>query len=87
MRNRARINAVNSKEHNRKLLLRHILNTSMSHSDIASITGLTRAGAGVIVDSLIKDGFLEEELIRKSGKGRSPKNLFIRDDALFKARE
>jgi predicted NBD/HSP70 family sugar kinase len=78
-----RINAVNSKEHNRKLLLRHILNTSVSRSGIASLTGLTRAGAGVIVDSLIRDGFLEEETVKKSGKGRSPKKLSIRDGALY----
>ena len=83
MTNGERINAVNSKEHNRKLLLRHILNTSVSRSDIASLTGLTRAGAGVIVDSLIRDGFLEEEVARKSGKGRSPKKLFIRSDAVY----
>jgi predicted NBD/HSP70 family sugar kinase len=83
MRNGSRINAEKSKEHNRKLLLRHILNTGVSRSDIASLTGLTRAGAGVIVDSLIRDGFLDEEIVRKSGKGRSPKNLHIRNDALY----
>ena len=83
MTNGARANAANTKEHNRKLLLRHILNTSVSRSDIASLTGLTRAGAGVIVDSLIEDGFLEEEIVKKTGKGRSPKGLFIRDDALY----
>ena len=83
MKNSEHANAVNTKEHNRKLLLRHILNTSVSRSDIASRTGLTRAGAGVIVDSLIKDGFLEEELVKKTGKGRSPKKLFIRRDALY----
>jgi predicted NBD/HSP70 family sugar kinase len=77
------INANNSKEHNRKLLLRHILNTSVSRIEIASLTGLTRAGVGVIVDSLIKDGLLEEEIVKRSGKGRSPKALFIRDDALY----
>ncbi|AEF81199.1 ROK family protein [Leadbettera azotonutricia] len=78
-----RSNALISKEHNRKLLLRHILNTSVSRIEIASLTGLTRAGAGVIVDSLIKDGFLEEELTKKPGKGRSPKALYIRDTALY----
>jgi predicted NBD/HSP70 family sugar kinase len=77
------INANNSKEHNRKLLLRHILNTPVSRIEIASLTGLTRAGAGVIADSLIKDGILEEEVVKRSGKGRSPKALFIRDDALY----
>jgi len=81
--NGASINAVNSKEYNRRLLLRHILNTSVSRSDIASLTGLTRAGAGVIVDSLIRDGFLEEEVVKKTGKGRSPKKLLIRDNALY----
>ena len=83
MKNGTSINAANSKEYNRKLLLKHILNTSVSRSDIASLTGLTRAGAGVIVDSLIKDGLLEEEIVRKKVKGRSPKKLYIRDDALY----
>jgi predicted NBD/HSP70 family sugar kinase len=75
--------ASNSKEHNRKLLLRHILNTSVSRIELASLTGLTRAGAGVIVDALIRDGFLEEETLKRPGKGRSPKALSIRDDALY----
>jgi predicted NBD/HSP70 family sugar kinase len=77
------INANNSKEHNRKLLLRQILNTSVSRIEIASLTGLTRAGVGVIVESLINDGFLEEEIVKKPGKGRYPKALYIRDDALY----
>jgi predicted NBD/HSP70 family sugar kinase len=64
-------------------LLRHILNTSVSRSDIASLTGLTRAGAGVIVDSLIQNGFLEEKIVKTTGKGRYPKNLSIRDDAVY----
>jgi len=83
MTNGARANAANSKEHNRKLLLRYILNKPVSRSEIASLTGLTRAGAGVIVDSLISDGLLEEEVVKKTGKGRSPKRLLIRDDAFY----
>jgi hypothetical protein len=72
-----------SKEHNRKLILRHILNTPLSRIQLAALTGLTRAGAGVIVDSLLKDGFVTEEIVKRPGKGRLPRALSIRDDALF----
>jgi predicted NBD/HSP70 family sugar kinase len=71
------------KEHNRKLILRHILNTPVSRIQLAALTGLTRAGTGVIVDSLIKDGFVTEEIVKRPGKGRLPRALSIRDDALF----
>jgi predicted NBD/HSP70 family sugar kinase len=77
------VDASFSKEHNRKLILRHILNAPVSRIQLAALTGLTRAGTGVIVDSLIKEGFLAEEIIKRPGKGRLPRVLSIRDDALF----
>lgn len=77
------VDASFSKEHNRKLILRHILNTPASRIQLAALTGLTRAGTGVIVDSLIKDGFVTEEIVKRPGKGRLPRALSIRDDALF----
>jgi predicted NBD/HSP70 family sugar kinase len=77
------VDASFSKEHNRKLILRHILNAPVSRIQLATLTGLTRAGAGVIVDSLIKEGFLTEEIVKRPGKGRLPRVLSIRDDALF----
>jgi predicted NBD/HSP70 family sugar kinase len=77
------VDASFSKEHNRKLILRHILNTPVSRIQLAALTGLTRAGTGVIVDSLIKDGLVTEEVVKRPGKGRLPRALSIRDDALF----
>lgn len=77
------VDASFSKEHNRKLILRHILNTPVSRIQLAALTGLTRAGTGVIVDSLIKDGFVTEAVVKRPGKGRLPRALSIRDDALF----
>jgi predicted NBD/HSP70 family sugar kinase len=77
------VDASFSKEHNRKLILRHILNTPVSRIQLAALTGLTRAGTGVIVDSLIKDGLVTEEIVKRPGKGRLPRALSIRDDALF----
>jgi predicted NBD/HSP70 family sugar kinase len=77
------VDASFSKEHNRKLILRHILNTPVSRIELAALTGLTRAGTGVIVDSLIKDGFVTEEILKRPGKGRQPRVLSIRDDALY----
>jgi predicted NBD/HSP70 family sugar kinase len=72
-----------SKEHNRKLILRHILHTPVSRIQLAALTGLTRAGTGVIVDSLIKDGFVTEEIVKRPGRGRLPRALSIQDNALF----
>jgi predicted NBD/HSP70 family sugar kinase len=77
------VDASFSKEHNRKLILHHILNAPVSRIQLAALTGLTRAGTGVIVDSLIKEGFLAEEIVKRPGKGRLPRVLSIRDDALF----
>jgi predicted NBD/HSP70 family sugar kinase len=77
------VDASFSKEHNRKLILRHILNTPVSRIQLAALTGLTRAGTGVIADSLIKDGLVTETVVKRPGKGRLPRVLSIRDDALF----
>jgi predicted NBD/HSP70 family sugar kinase len=79
------IDALSSKEHNRKLLLRHILVGRMSRIQLAVLTGLTRAGTGVIVDSLIKEGLLDETVSKRPVKGCQPRLLSIRDDALYAA--
>jgi predicted NBD/HSP70 family sugar kinase len=77
------VDASFSKAHNRKLILRHILNAPVSRIQLAALTGLTRAGTGVIVDSLVKEGFLTEEIVKRPGRGRLPRVLSIRNDALF----
>jgi predicted NBD/HSP70 family sugar kinase len=80
---KSHIDASLSREHNRKLILKFILTKSVSRIGLAALTGLSRAGVGVIVNSLMADGFLEEAIHKRPIKGKQPKLLSIRNDALY----
>ena len=72
------------REHNRALLLTHILRAGgMSRVELAERTGLTQQAVSKIVPELLEAGLLDEERQASAGVGKPRTLLRIRADARF----
>lgn len=76
-------NADYTKEYNRKLILRLLVNTPLSRADMARKTGLTRAAISIITDELLQSGLIYELPSVSAQKGRSPTPLALYNDAYY----
>lgn len=74
-------NASLMKEHNRKLILNLIRRKPCSRAEVAKHIGLTKASVTILVDELLKDGFLTEAESDYRGVGRRPIILQLQPDA------
>ncbi|MDD4413135.1 MAG: ROK family transcriptional regulator [Oscillospiraceae bacterium] len=76
-------NADYIKEYNRKLILKLLVNDSLSRADLARKTGLTRATISVIADELLSKKLVYELPSIAIGKGRSPIPLVLDENAYY----
>lgn len=79
------LNAAEMKSFNRRLILDHLRQESISRAELARRTGLTRAAIGVIADQLLQDGILREGRTQQAfgGIGRKSQELEIHPDAFY----
>lgn len=76
-------NADYTKEYNRKTVLRILRRNTMSRSELARATGLTRASTSLIVEDLLREGFLTELAPQSVGRGRSAIPLSVSRDSFY----
>ncbi|WP_143263081.1 MarR family transcriptional regulator, partial [Amycolatopsis pretoriensis] len=76
------VNLRNVREHNRALLLTHILRAGgLSRVELAERTGLTQQAVSKIVPELLDAGLLDEERQASTGVGKPRTQLTIRAGA------
>lgn len=76
-------NADYTKEYNRKAVMRILRENPMSRSELARVTGLTRATTSLIVEELLNDGYLTEQPPISVGRGRSAIPVAIRENGCY----
>ena len=74
-------NSALMKEHNKKLILNLIRQERLSRANIANRIGLTRASVTILMEELMREGFVAEEESDYAGVGRRPVYLTLRKDA------
>ena len=74
-------NSTLMKEHNKKLILNLIRQERLSRANIATQIGLTRASVTILMEELMREGFVAEEESDYAGVGRRPVYLTLRKDA------
>jgi len=72
-----------TKQHNRKLVLRIIYESAVSRADIARATGLTRTTTSQAVAELMEEGLVVDGGQGPSAGGKPPRLLHIVDDARY----
>lgn len=76
-------NAKEMKEANRLRVLRLLRRESLSRSELARLTGLTRAAMSLIIGDLLVEGLVVETERRKSIAGRSPVPVELRPEYAY----
>ena len=71
------------REVNKKSIINIIRSDSVSRSDIARITGLTKPAVSEIVDYLIRTGYIDEIGTKEISHGRHPKMLSLKSDSYY----
>ena len=74
-------NSSEMRSSNELLILNLLRRQSCSRAQIAKLTGLSRAGVTILVDSLIRRGFVRETVEGGKGIGRKAMGLSICADA------
>ncbi len=77
-------NSADMKNNNKRLILNLIRQREVSRTEIARITGLTKATVSILVDELMREGIVSEEGFKeRSGVGRVPLKLALCKNAIY----
>lgn len=76
-------NSAVMRQRNEKIILSLINREPLSRAEIAKKTGLTKAAVTIIVEDLVKRGFVSEENVKVNSVGRNPVMLYLNGDSCY----